>query len=174
MTRLDENRAKAMLAEKAGVAVTQVSHMTIWGNHSTTQVPDFLNVRIGGVPALEKIGDHKWLKGAFIPEVQKRGATVIAARGKSSAASAANAALGAMKSLIFPTPKGEWYSMGVSSDGNSYGIKEGIVFSFPCRTDEKGKVEIVKDVPLDAFLKERIALSEKELLEEKELVKHFL
>lgn len=174
MTRLDENRARAMLAEKAQVPVSAVKRVTIWGNHSSTQVPDFTNATIEGIAAPEKIQDLKWLEEEFIPAVQKRGAAVIAARGKSSAASAAYAALEAMKSLIFPTPQGEWYSMGLLSDGNNYGIEEGIIFSFPCRTDEKGTIEIVKDVPWNAFLKEKITLSEKELLEEKKLVRDLL
>lgn len=174
MTRLDENRGKTMLAQKAKVPVTAVDHMIVWGNHSSTQVPDFLNARVNGKPALDAIKDRKWCEEQFVPDIQKRGATVIAARGKSSAASAANAALEAMKSLIFPTPEGEWFSMGMLSDGNSYGIKEGIVFSFPCRSKGEGKVEIVKNVPWDDFLKQKIILTEKELLEEKELVKHLL
>jgi len=173
MTRLDQNRAVSMLASKAKVPVTSVSQMTIWGNHSSTQVPDFVNARIEGKPVLEVIKDRKWLEEGFIPEVQKRGATVIAARGKSSAASAANAALDAMKSLYEKTPEGEWFSMALASDG-SYGIQEGLIFSFPCRSLGSGKVEIVKNVPWDDFLKKKIALTEKELLEERELVKHLL
>ena len=148
--------------------------MTIWGNHSATQVPDFLNATIAGKPVLDVIQDRKWLEDDFIPQVQKRGAVVIAARGKSSAASAASAAIDAMKSLIFPTPKGEWFSSALYSDGNPYGIKEGIVFSFPCRSLGDGKVEIVPNLPWDDFLKSKIGLSEKELLEERELVKELL
>jgi malate dehydrogenase len=174
MTRLDQNRAMSMLAAKAKVPVTAVTHMTVWGNHSSTQVPDFINARIHGKPVLEVIKDRKWLEDDFIPQVQKRGATVIAARGKSSAASAANAALDAMKSLYEPTPEGQWFSMALASDGNSYGIQKGLVFSFPCRSKGNGKIEIVKNVPWDDFLKKKIALSEKELLEERELVKHLL
>lgn len=172
MTRLDENRARSLLAQKAKVPVSAVDHMTIWGNHSATQVPDFFNARINEKPALALIKDRKWCEEQFIQEVQKRGAAVIAARGKSSAASAAHAALEAMKSLIFPTPRGEWFSMGMLSDGNRYGIKEGIVFSFPCYSKGEGAVEIVENLPWDDFLKSKIALTEKELLEEKELVKH--
>lgn len=174
MTRLDQNRAVSMLATKVKIPLTDVTHMIIWGNHSSLQVPDFVNARIQGKPVLEVIKDRKWLEGEFIPQVQKRGATVIAARGKSSAASAANAALDAMKSLYEPTPDGQWFSMALLSDGNSYGIQSGLVFSFPCRSRGNGKIEIVKNVPWDDFLKTKIALVEKELVEERELVKHLL
>ncbi len=174
MTRLDQNRAMSMLAHKAKVPVTAVTHMAIWGNHSSTQVPDFVNAHIQGKPVLEVIKDRKWLEEEFISQVQKRGAAVIAARGKSSAASAANAALDAMKSLYEPTPPGQWFSMALLSDGNSYGIEKGLIFSFPCRSHGNGKIEIVKNLPWDDFLKKKIALSEKELLEERELVKHLL
>jgi len=135
MTLLDENRGRMMLAQKAKVLVKEVDHMVIWGNHSSTQVPDFVNARIQGKPALDIIQDRRWCEEQFVPDIQKRGAAVIAARGKSSAASAAHAALYAMKALIFPTPQGAWFSMGMLSDGNPYGVKEGIVFSFPCRSD---------------------------------------
>ncbi len=174
MTRLDQNRAVSMLAHKAKVPVTAVTHMAVWGNHSSTQVPDFLNARIFGKPALDTIKDRKWLEEDFISQVQKRGATVIAARGKSSAGSAAHAALEAMKSLYEPTPPGEWFSMSLLSDGNPYGIQEGLIFSFPCRSHGNGKIEIVKNVPWDDFLKKKIALTEKELIEEREMVKNLL
>lgn len=169
MTRLDENRAKAELAKKAGVAVEQVSRVAIWGNHSTTQVPDFLNARIGGKPAADVIRDRKWLEGEFIEGVQKRGAVVIAARGKSSAASAANAAIDGVKSLMVPTSADDWFSMGVYSNGNPYHIRDDLMFSFPCRSKGNGNVEIVAGLELDRFLKEKIALSEKELLEERDV-----
>lgn len=171
MTRLDQNRASSFLASKANVTVTSVSHVTIWGNHSATQVPDFVNALIDGKPAGDVIKDRKWLEDEFVPKVQKRGATVIAARGKSSAGSAANGALDAMKSLIFPTPANEWFSTAILSNGNPYGIQEGLVFSFPCKSLGDGKVEIVKGVNWDAFLKSKIALTEKELLEERDLIK---
>ncbi len=174
MMRLDQNRGMAMLAAKAGQPVSAVHRMVVWGNHSSTQVPDFLNARIRGRGALEVIEDRRWCEETFIPLVQKRGAAVIAARGKSSAASAAHAAIESMRALIFPTADGEWFSCGLSSDGNPYGIKEGLVFSFPCRCKGNGKVEIVKNVPWDQFLKDKIALSEKELLEERELIAHLL
>ncbi len=174
MMRLDQNRAMSMLAQKARVQVTEVNHMAVWGNHSATQVPDFLNAKIQGKPALEVIKDRKWCEEQFLPLVQKRGAAVIAARGKSSAASAANAIIDSIRSLVFPTAGDDWFSMGLSSQGNSYGIKEDLVFSFPCRSKGNGKVEIVKNVPWDGFLKEKIALSEKELLEERDLVANLL
>ena len=174
MTRLDQNRGAALLAKKAGVPVSQVDHVTIWGNHSSTQVPDFEHARINAKPATEVIKDHKWLQEEFISQVQKRGAVVIAARGKSSAASAAHAAIEGMRSLIVPTPKGEWFSCALSSDGNPYGVREGLIFSFPCRSSGEGEVEIVKNLSWSPFLKEKVALTEKELSEEKELVKHLL
>ncbi len=174
MTRLDQNRAVAMLAKKAAVGVADVSHLVVWGNHSSTQVPDFLNAKIKGKRVVEVIRDRSWLETIFISDVQKRGAVVIAARGKSSAASAAQAALGAMKSLQTPTPPGEWFSMGLSSDDNSYGIAPGIIFSFPCRSDGKGRIEIVKNLEWDPFLKQKIKLTEQELLEERALVGHLL
>jgi malate dehydrogenase len=174
MTRLDENRAVAMLAKKAHVPVSDVSHMAIWGNHSATQVPDFVNARIRGKPVLEVIHDRKWCEETFIPDVQKRGAAVIAARGKSSAASAAHAVLGSIRSLMFPTPQGEWFSVGMISDGNAYGVKEGLIFSFPCRSKGDGVIEMVKGVSWDPFLREKIHLTEKELLEERSLISHLL
>jgi len=174
MMCLDENRAKAMLAAKAHVNVSEVTQMAVWGNHSSTQVPDFSHAKIQGKPALDVISDRKWCEEVFIPSVQKRGAAVIAARGKSSAASAANAVIGSIRSLLVPTPKGNWFSVGLLSNGNSYGIGEDLIFSFPCRSLGNGKVEIVKDLPLDPFLKNRIALTQKELLEERDCVAHLL
>jgi malate dehydrogenase len=174
MTRLDQNRAQALLAKKGHVGISDVKQVTIWGNHSSTQVPDFMNAKICGKSALEVIQDRRWCEESFISEVQKRGAAVIAARGKSSAASAAHAALEAMKSLIFPTPQGEMFSMGLYSDGNPYGVAPGLVFSFPCRSQGQGRLEIVKNIEWDAFLKAKIALSEKELLEERALIQDYL
>jgi malate dehydrogenase len=170
MTMLDQNRATSMLAKKANVPVTAVDRMTIWGNHSSTQVPDFLNATIEKKPLTQKISDRKWLEQDFIAQVQKRGAEVIAARGKSSAASAAHAALKTMHKLIFPTPQESWFSAAFLSNGNPYGVKEGIVFSFPCRSKGDGKIEIVPGLLWDDFLKTKIAATEKELLEERELV----
>ncbi|MFR4436750.1 MAG: malate dehydrogenase, partial [Akkermansia muciniphila] len=128
MTRLDENRAKSQLAEKAGVHVTEVTNMAIWGNHSSTQYPDFTNARIGGKPVTEVIKDTEWLKGDFITTVQQRGAAIIKARGASSAASAASAAVDTVRSLATQTPEGDWYSVAVCSDG-SYGIEKGLICS---------------------------------------------
>jgi len=174
MTRLDQNRAQNLLAAKANSPIEEVVRVTIWGNHSSTQVPDFFNALIQSRPAADKIRDRKWLEEEFIAAVQKRGAAIIAARGKSSAASAANAAIDAVKSIISPTPKENWFSSGVCSDGNSYGIPEDLVFSFPCRSEGKGDYQIVSDIPWNDFLKERIAATVKELQEEKELVKELL
>lgn len=174
MTRLDQNRAVSLLARKAQVSVKTVSRVTIWGNHSATQVPDFFNAKIEGKPAIEMIQDRHWFSEKFVPQIQKRGAAVIAARGKSSAASAAHAALEAMRSLLEPTLQEEWFSMGVLSDGNPYGIAPGIVFSFPCRSKGEGQIEIVRGLPWDDFLKASIALTEKELLEERDLIKQLL
>lgn len=170
MTRLDQNRAVYQIANKAKVSIADVTDMTIWGNHSSTQFPDFLNAKIKGKPVSEVIKDSNWLENDFIKTIQKRGAEVIAARGKSSAASAANAALDAMRSICTPTPKGAWYSSGVWSEGNPYGIDEGLIYSFPCRTLENGKVEIVSGLKSDAFKIERLRISENELKEEREVV----
>lgn len=174
MTRLDQNRSLSLLAQKANVPVAQVSNLAIWGNHSSTQVPDFVHARIQGKPATDVIKDRKWLEEEFISQVQKRGAVVIAARGKSSAASAAHAALGGMKSLMEPTAANDWFSMGLLSDGNSYGVEPGLIFSFPCRSKGNGDIEIVKNLAWDDFLKRKISLTEKELVEEREMVKHLL
>lgn len=174
MTRLDQNRAQAQIAEKAKVDITDVKNVAIWGNHSATQVPDFTNATIKGKPVTEKITDQAWLEGDFITGVQKRGAAIIAARGKSSAASAASAAIDTMKSLITPTPKDTWYSCALTSKGNPYGIDQNLIFSFPCRTNEEGGIEIVKDLPWNDFIKKKINLTEAELLEERELVKDML
>ncbi len=174
MTRLDQNRAQAFLANKAKVPVDEVKKVAIWGNHSALQVPDFYHAEIGGKPAIEVIRDAAWFEKEFIPGVQKRGAEVIAARGKSSAASAANAALDAMRSLLVPTPKGDWFSMGVYAEGNPYGVTGDLIFSFPCVSRGDGKFEIVAGAAWNEFLKEKIALSEKELLEERSLVQHLV
>ena len=168
MTRLDQNRAVFQLAQKAGVGIQEISNVTIWGNHSSTQVADFINAKI---PV--KL-DRKWLENEFIPLIQKRGAQVINARGKSSAASAANAAVGALRSITEPTPKERWFSMGVYSNGNPYGIGEDLVFSFPCRSKGLGDIEIVPGLTIDPFLKEKIALTQKELMEERDLVRGLL
>ncbi|MDE3046464.1 MAG: malate dehydrogenase [Verrucomicrobiota bacterium] len=174
MTRLDQNRAVYQLARKSGSDSQHVSHVTIWGNHSATQVPDFEHALIRGKPATEVITDRKWLEGEFITTVQKRGAEVIAARGKSSAASAANAAIEAMRSVLVPTHQGDWFSMGVSAKGNPYGIDENLVFSFPCRSKGKGDFEIVSGLKITPFLKEKLQITQKELLDERDMVAHLL
>ncbi len=173
MTRLDENRAKSQLAQKAGVHQSKVTNLCIWGNHSATQYPDFTNAQIDGRPVTEVITDHEWLKGEFIATVQQRGAAVIKARGLSSAASAANAAMDTVKSLITPTPAGDWYSVAVCSDG-SYGIAKGLMASMPIRTLDGGKWEVVQGVPVDAFSQGKIDLTIGELLEERDAVKDLL
>jgi malate dehydrogenase len=170
MTRLDENRAKSQLAKKAGVHQSKVTNLCIWGNHSATQYPDFTNAKIDGRPVTEVISDIDWLKGEFITTVQQRGAAVIKARGLSSAASAANAALDTVKSLITPTPAGDWYSVAVCSDG-SYGIEKGLMASMPIRTLESGQWEVVQGVPIDAFSQGQIDVTINELKEEREAVK---
>ncbi len=172
MTRLDENRAKAQLAQKAGVEVTEVSRMTIWGNHSATQYPDFYSARIGGKPALDVIGDEAWLKETFIPAVQQRGAAIIKARGSSSAASAANAVVDTVATLSGGTMGDDWTSVAVCSDG-SHGVEKGLVASFPIRSHD-GKWEIVTDVPVNGFGRAKIDASVRELAEERELVKDLL
>lgn len=173
MTRLDQTRAVFQLAKKANVHTSEVSHVTIWGNHSSTQVPDFCNAKIHGSPAL-KILDRKWLENEFVSTVQKRGAEVIALRGKSSAASAANAAVGALKEITQATPHGLWFSSGVYAENNPYGIDEDLVFSFPCRSKGLGDFEIVKGLEIDSYLKEKLAITQKELMEERDLVRGLL
>jgi malate dehydrogenase len=170
MMRLDENRARSQLAKKAGVGVDQVTQMAIWGNHSATQVPDFFHARIKGKPVPDVIHDLKWLEGDFITVVQKRGAAVIAARGKSSAASAANAVVHTIQSLTRPTPPGDWFSLAVCTDGNPYGVASDLIFSFPCRSKGDGSYEIVKGVEWNDFLKARIQITESELKEERDIV----
>lgn len=168
MTRLDENRAKAQLAQKAGVGVTDVTNMTIWGNHSATQYPDFYNAKIDGKSAAEVIGDESWLKETFIPDVQKRGAAIIKARGLSSAGSAANAIIDNVRALTNDTFYGDWTSVAVCSDG-SYGVPEGLICSFPVRTTG-GKWEIVQGVQLNEFSRAKVDASVAELKEEQALV----
>jgi malate dehydrogenase len=168
MTRLDENRAKAQLAQKAGVHVSAVGNVTIWGNHSATQFPDFYNARINGKPATELIRDEAWLKGEFISTVQQRGAAVIKARGSSSAASAANAAIDSVQSIINPTPTEDWHSVALHSDG-SYGVEKGLISSFPVRSDGR-KVEIVQGVPINEFSRGKIDATVNELKEERSMV----
>jgi malate dehydrogenase len=172
MTRLDENRARAQLAHKAGVGIGLVTNMTIWGNHSSTQYPDFYNARIDNRPANEVIGDEKWLKEEFIATVQQRGAAVIKARGLSSAGSAANAVIDTVFSLTNDTPGNDWHSVAVCSDG-SYDVEKGLISSFPVRV-RGGKWEIVQELPINDFSRTKIDASVAELKEEKSLVAELL
>jgi malate dehydrogenase len=172
MTRLDENRAKTQLAQKAGVQVRDVSKLAIWGNHSNTQFPDFVHAEIGGKAVPDVISDEAWLQGEFIDSVQKRGAAVIEARGASSAASAAHAAIGSVKSVWEKTPKGDWHSLAVVSRGE-YGTPEGLQFGFPVRSDGKGW-EVVVGLEHGSFAKEKIKVTTDELLGERDEVKELL
>lgn len=172
MTKLDENRAKSQLASKAGVPVKDVTNLGIWGNHSSTQYPDFYNAKIGGKTATDVIKDQDWLKGDFIKNVQQRGAEIIKARGASSAASAANGVVDTVRQIITPTPAGDWFSVAVTSDG-SYGADAGLIFGFPVKSDGK-KVEIVKNLELNDFAKEKFKITHDELKSEREEVKGML
>jgi malate dehydrogenase len=172
MTMLDENRAKTQLAKKAGVEVTAVSNLAIWGNHSATMYPDFFNAKINGRPLPDVIKDDAWLKGEFISTIQQRGAAIIKARGLSSAASAANAVVDTVRNLTTPTKPGDWFSVSVCTPGD-YDIGKGLIFSYPVRTDG-GKLEIVQNVPLNDFSKAKIAATENELKEERALVADLL
>ena len=169
MTRLDENRARTQLAHKAKVPVAAISNVAIWGNHSTTQYPDACNARIAGLPVYEVITDHGWLKGKFIETVQKRGAAVIEARGASSAASAANAAIDSVVSVRTPTPWGDWHSLAVVSHGE-YSVPDGLQFGFPVRSDGE-RWEVVPDLKHDDDAWDRIKKTTQELLQEQEMVK---
>ncbi len=169
MTSLDENRAKAQLAQKAGVEVSMVKNMTIWGNHSATQYPDFFNATINGKHATDVISDHEWLKGDFLKTVQQRGAAIIKARGLSSAASAANAAIDGIRNLVTETAAGDTYSMCLASNGE-YGVDKGLIFSYPCRT-EGGKIKIVEGIKHNEFGQEKFKLTHDELRGERDAVK---
>jgi malate dehydrogenase len=172
MTRLDQNRAASQLARKAGVPVGSVSNVTIWGNHSDTQYPDYKNARVDGRPATEAITDAAWLSDTFIPTVAKRGAAVIKARGASSAASAANAALDSVRSASTATEGDDWFSAGVVSDG-SYGIPAGLVYSYPLRTDGT-RWSVVTGLPIDDDARRRLDASAAELVSERDAVKDLL
>jgi len=172
MTRLDENRAKAQLARKAGADATAVSNVAIWGNHSATQYPDFYNAKINGKPATAAIPNKAWLKGEFISTVQQRGAAIIKARGSSSAASAANAVVESVRSIIEPTSAGDWHSVCVCSDG-SYGIEKSLICSFPVRSDHDGW-RIVQGVSLNEFSRAKIDATVSELKEERAMVSDLL
>jgi malate dehydrogenase len=167
MTRLDHNRARGQLAAKTGVPVAAVTRMTIWGNHSATQYPDVVHAQIEGKPAADRV-DQAWIESDFIPTVQQRGAAIIEARGSSSAASAANAALDHVRDWALGTAPGDWVSMAVPSDG-SYGVPEGLISGFPCTT-EKGVWSIVPGLDIDAFSRARIDASVAELGEERDAV----
>ncbi len=172
MTRLDENRARAQLAHKAGVQITRVTNMTIWGNHSATQYPDFYNAKIDNRPAHEVIADEKWLQGEFISTVQQRGAAIIKARGLSSAGSAANAVVDTVRFLTNDTPANDWHSVAVCSDG-SYNVEKDLISSFPVRV-RAGKWEIVQKLPINEFSRDKIDRSVAELKEEKSMVSDLL
>jgi malate dehydrogenase len=169
MTRLDHNRAMSQLATKVDALVADISRMTIWGNHSTTQYPDLFHCEVDGRNAYELVGDHDWVDGTFIPTVAKRGAAIIEARGASSAASAANAAIDHMRDWVNGTPDGDWVSMSVPSDG-SYGVPEGLISSFPCTT-ENGEWSIVQDLEIDDYSRGKIDASAAELAEERDAVR---
>jgi malate dehydrogenase len=170
MTRLDQNRAASLLAKRAEVDLERVSQVAIWGNHSVTQVPDFWNAKIDGKPLTEILTERAWLEGEFIKQVQNRGAAVIAARGKSSAASAANAIVDAIRSLTQATPGADFFSSAVCSDGNPYGIEGQLIFSFPCRSKGNWEYEIVAGLPWNSFLRDKIKLSEQELIQERAII----
>ncbi len=173
MTRLDENRAKSQLAHRAGVPVSSVTNMAIWGNHSATQFPDFANARIDGAPAEEVIGDRAWLEGEFLTTVQKRGAAIIDARGSSSAASAANAVVDSVVAIRAGTADGDWTSLAVVSNGE-YGVPAGLQFGFPVRCDGAGTWTVVEGLEQDAFATERIRITTEELESERAEVANLL
>lgn len=173
MTRLDHNRAVSALAKKAGVGAGDVTNVTIWGNHSATQYPDFTNAKINGKPATDVITDRGWLENTFVPLVQTRGAEVIKKRGLSSAMSAANGALDHVKSLVSKTPTGDWVSVATVSKGE-YGVPAGMVFGYPVTSDGQGNFTVVDGVTLDAFGQQKFATTLKELEEERDAVKDLL
>lgn len=172
MTRLDENRAKTQLALKAGAHWSDVTNLAIWGNHSSTMFPDFFNAKISGKPVTEVITDEAWLEGDFLKTVQQRGAAIIKARGLSSAKSAAHAAVETVRTIVTPTPEGDWNSVALLSDG-SYGVEKGIICSFPTRSNGS-TVEIVQGVPLHPFAKTKIDATVAELVEERSMVSELL
>jgi malate dehydrogenase len=171
MTRLDHNRAITQLAQKLNTSLSSITNMTIWGNHSSTQYPDLHNVKVDGELVIGSV-EKNWYESKFIPEVQQRGAAIIKARGASSAASAANAAIDHMNNWVLGSKKNDWVSMGVYSDG-SYGITEGLIYSFPVRCKD-GDWSIVNDISINEFSKKKMELTEVELLEERDAVSHLL
>ena len=171
MTRLDHNRAMSQIANKTESSINDISHMTIWGNHSATQYPDLYHARVAGKSAIDMV-DQEWFENDFIPTVQQRGAAIIAARGASSAASAANAAIAHMRTWALGSAENDWISMGVISDG-SYGIADGLIYSFPCTCDN-GDWSIVEGLDINDFSRAKMIATEKELLEERDAVYHLL
>ncbi|WP_028707321.1 malate dehydrogenase [Propionicicella superfundia] len=169
LTRLDHNRATSQLAKKVGAPVTDISHITIWGNHSATQYPDIFHAQVAGKNAAEVVADEAWIESTFIPTVAKRGAAIIEARGASSAASAANATIEHMHDWVKGTPAGEWVSMAVPSDG-SYGVPEGLISSFPCTVDASGSYSIVQGLEINEFSRAKIDASVAELADERKAV----
>ena len=172
MTMLDQNRAVTQLALKAGVDVTAVTNLAIWGNHSSTMYPDYDNAKIGGLPAPEVIGNPAWFTDTFIPTVQQRGAAIIKARGLSSAASAANAIVDTVRGLTMPTAPGAWFSVAACSDG-AYGIEKGLIYSYPSRT-EGNRLHVVQGLALTEFARSKVIATENEFKEEKALVSELL
>jgi len=170
MTRLDENRARAQIAAKAGVKTTDVTNVGIWGNHSASQFPNFEQVLVEGKPATEVIDDRDWFENDFLTTNQGRGKAIIEARGKSSAASAANAALDTIRSLVNPTPEGDWFSAAVISDGNPYGVEEGIIYGFPLRSTGNGDWEIVEGLDISDYAQGKITATQDELVGEREAI----
>ena len=168
MMRLDHNRAIAQVADKLGKQVSEVTNMTVWGNHSTTQYPDLVNAKVNGASAWDAVGDESWIADEFIPKVAKRGAAIIEARGASSAASAANAAIDHVRDWVLGTPGGDWVSMGVPTDG-SYGVEEGIVAGLPC-TCSNGEWSVVEGLEIPEFSRARIDATANELKEERQSV----
>jgi len=174
MTRLDENRAKFQIGRKAGVPVAAVTNLAIWGNHSPTMFPDFEHARVNGKPALDVIRDRAWFEGDYLKTIQQRGKAVIDARGKSSAASAANAIVNHLKTVRTPTPPGDWFSAAILSDGNPYGVPEGLIYSFPLRSNLDGTYEIVSGLTLSAYAKDKLQITADELDEERATVMELL
>ena len=174
MTRLDQNRAKSQIAKKAGVPVTAVSHLAIWGNHSPTQFPDFEHALVNGRPALDVIPDRTWWEGEFLKKCQQRGKEIIDARGKSSAASAANAVVNHLQTLQGVTRSNDWASAAIPSNGNPYGVPDGLVFSFPLHITGPGTYEMITGLELSAYAKDRLRITAEELQEERDAVLELL
>lgn len=174
MTRLDQNRAKSQIAIKAGVPVSAVTRLAVWGNHSPTMFPDFEHTLINGQPALDVVTDRAWFEGDFMKTVQQRGKAIIDARGSSSAASAANAAIDHLRSMVNPTPEGEWFSAAIASDGNPYGVPDGLIYSFPLRGQGGGAYQMVKGLELSDYARQKLMASAEELQQEREAVADLL